>query len=214
MIKSQLNYDVLLNKICVSRETCDLLQLYYDMLISWNKKINLVSRKSINTSWNRHFLDSAQLWLHLPHKANKWLDFGSGGGFPGLVIAFISKELKPGLKIVLVEKNKKKALFLSEVVNKFGLNVEILSKKVETIKPQKADVITSRAFGKLDHLLKISFRHQNKDTTALFPKGKSFTEEIKNSKKDWQYELEKIKNIIDNNSFILKIRNLTCARTR
>lgn len=211
MIKNQLNYDILLNKLCVSRETCDLLRLYYDMLISWNKKINLVSRKSINTSWNRHFLDSAQLWLYLPEKASIWLDFGSGAGFPGLVIAFISKELKPDLKIILVEKNKKKAFFLIEVVNKFDLNVEILSKNVETIKPQKADVITSRAFGKLDHLLKISYKHQNKDTTALFPKGISFKEEIIISKKNWSYELEKIKNIIDNNSFILKIRKLTCA---
>ena len=184
------------------------------MLISWNKKINLVSRKSISTSWNRHFLDSAQLWLYLPPKANKWLDFGSGAGFPGLVIAFISKELKPDLKIVLVEKNKKKAFFLNEVVNKIGLNVEILSKNVESIIPQKADVITSRAFGKLDHLLKISYKHQNRDTTALFPKGVNFTEEIIISKKKWNYEIEKITNIIDNNSFILKIRKLTCARTR
>ena len=214
MIKNQLSNDILLNKICVSRETCDLLSVYYDMLISWNKKINLVSRKSINTSWSRHFLDSAQLWLYLPKKADKWLDFGSGAGFPGLVIAFISRELKPHLKIVLVEKNKKKSLFLSEVVNKIGLNVEILSENVESIKPQKADVITSRAFGKLDHLLTISYKHQNKDTTALFPKGISFTEEIIISKKNWSYELEKIKNIIDKNSFILKIRKLTCATTR
>ena len=214
MINNQLKYDFLINKICVSRETCDLLRLYYDMLISWNKKINLVSRKSIKTSWNRHFLDSAQLWLYLPQKANKWLDFGSGAGFPGLVIAFISKELKPDLKIVLVEKNKKKALFLNEVVNKIGLNVEILSNNVELIRPQRADVITSRAFGKLDHLLKISYKHQNKDTTALFPKGINFTEEIIISKKKWSYELERIKNIIDSNSFILKIRKLTFARTR
>ena len=111
MLNNRLNCDILLNKICVSRETCDLLGIYYDMLISWNKKINLVSRKSISSSWNRHFLDSAQLWLYLPSNANKWLDFGSGAGFPGLVIAFISKELKPDLKIVLVEKNKKKAFF-------------------------------------------------------------------------------------------------------
>ena len=191
MKKNQLDYDILLNKICVSRETCDLLRVYYDMLINWNKKINLVSRKSINTSWNRHFLDSAQLWLYLPKEANKWLDFGSGAGFPGLVIAFISKELKPDLKIVLVEKNKKKALFLSKVVNEIGLNVEIFSSNVESIKPQKADVITSRAFGKLDHLLKISYKHQNKDTTSLFPKGRSFTDEIIMSKKKLELRVRK-----------------------
>ena len=75
----------------------------------WNKKINLVSRKSIEISWERHFLDSAQLWLHLPYKARKWLDFGSGAGFPALVLAVISRELQPELKFILVEKNKKKA---------------------------------------------------------------------------------------------------------
>ena len=58
-----------------------------------------------------------------------------------------------------------------------------MSDNVESINPQKADVITSRAFGKLDHLLKISYKHQNRDTTALFPKGVNFKEEIIISKK-------------------------------
>ena len=75
-----------------------------------------MSRKSISSSWNRHFLDSAQLWLYLPSNAYKWLDFGSGAGFPGLVIAFISKELKPDLKIVLVEKNKKKSFMIGDQI--------------------------------------------------------------------------------------------------
>jgi len=214
MIKNQLNYEILLKDIGVSRETCELLKLYYDMLCIWNQKINLVSRKSIYTSWERHFLDSAQLWLYLPKKAKKWLDFGSGAGFPALVLSFISKELKPDLKFVLVEKNKKKAEFLIEVVNKIDLNVEVLSKNIEFVKPQNADVISSRAFGKLDHLLKISFVHQTKDTTSLFPKGINFTDEIISSQKKWNFDLEKIINIIDQNSFILKIRNITVAKNK
>ena len=215
MIKNQLNYDFLLNKIHVSRETCDLLSVYYDMLIDWNKKINLVSRKSISSSWNRHFLDSAQLWLYLPKNTRKWLDFGSGAGFPGLVAGVISKELKPDLKFILVEKNKKKANFLHEVVKEIGLKVEILSKNVELIKPQKADFITSRAFGNLDQLLRISYIHKNNNNTiCIFPKGVNFLEEIEISTNNWNYELEKIKNIIDDNSFILKIRNISCANTR
>ena len=117
MQKKQPNYDVLLNKIGVSRGTCDLLCVYFDMLKFWNKKINLVSRKSIEISWERHFLDSAQLWLYLPYKARKWLDFGSGAGFPALVLAVISRELQPELKFVLVEKNKKKAGFLLDKHN-------------------------------------------------------------------------------------------------
>ena len=114
----------------------------------------------------------------------------------------------------MVEKNKKKAGFLLEIVKKIGLNVEIFPKNVELIKPQKADVISSRAFGKLDHLLKIAYIHQNKSTISIFPKGVSFYEELKLSKKNWDYELEKIINIIDQNSFILKIRNIACANKR
>ena len=71
-----------------------------------------------------------------------------------------------------------------------------------------------RDSGKLDHLLKIAYIHQNKSTISIFPKGVSFYEELKLSKKNWDYELEKIINIIDQNSIILKIRNVACAKKR
>ena len=209
MEKKQLKYDFLLKKINVSHDTCKLFEIYYHTLLFWNQKFNLVSRKSIDMSWERHFLDSAQLWFFLPKKAKLWLDFGSGAGFPGLVIGVISKELKPNLKVVLVEKNKKKANFLNDIVNKIGLNVEIFSRDVKSIEPQRADVISSRAFGNLDQLLKISYLHKNKNTISLFPKGVNFLKEIESSKKNWNYDLEKIRNIIDYKSYILKIRNIT-----
>ena len=126
----------------------------------------------------------------------------------------IKKKIKQRKININVEKNKKKAGFLLEIVKKIGLNVDIFPKNVELIKPQKADVISSRAFGKLDHLLKIAYIHQNKSTISIFPKGVSFYEELKLSKKNWDYELEKIINIIDQNSIILKIRNIAYAKKR
>ena len=107
----QLDNSFLVEKIGVSRETCENMHFYYSLLFQWNQKINLVSRKSIDSSWPRHFLDSAQLWFSLPKGVKSWLDFGSGAGFPGLVISIIAKELKPDLRVILVEKNQKKGYF-------------------------------------------------------------------------------------------------------
>ena len=99
------------------------------MLKFWNKKINLVSRKSIETSWERHFLDSAQLWLHLPYKARKWLDFWFRSGFSSSCFSCYFKRTSARVKIYTGrKKQKKKAGFLLEIVKKIGLNVDIFPK--------------------------------------------------------------------------------------
>ena len=201
----------LLDKIGVSRETCEKLHYYHQTLIVWNKRFNLVSRKSIESSWKRHFLDSSQLWLYAPQKAKKWLDFGSGAGFPGLVIGIIAQELRPNLKVILVEKNKKKVLFLEQVASKLSLNVRILCSNVEEIKPQKADVISARAFGALKILLEIAYMHKNEKTISLFPKGKTFSREIEESLDYWKYDIRQIGSFFEANSSILEIRRIKVA---
>ena len=210
-INYHLNDKVLMDKVGVSRETCEKLHFYFNFLIEWNQKINLVSRKSIDSSWPRHFLDSAQLWIHAPKNARSWLDFGSGAGFPGMVICIISQELNPQLKVYLVEKNKKKALFLKELARNLSLKVSIFCSKVEELKQQKADVITSRAFGHLRVLLEIANMHKNYRTIALFPKGKRFKQEIDESLIYWKFDLEEIRNFLEPDSSILKIRNIKIA---
>ena len=121
-LQNQLNY---------SEKNISDIKIFINDLLKANKKHNFISKSTENVIWQRHILDSAQLVKFIDFSKSSLADLGSGAGFPGLVIAFISKELRPDLKIVLVEKNKKKAFFLNEVVIKIGLNVEILSNNVE-----------------------------------------------------------------------------------
>ena len=97
----------------VSRETLDLFCEYEALLSKWNKKINLVSKKSLFDIWERHFLDSGQIINHVEASGKKWVDLGSGAGFPGLVVALLLRDRKIDCDIILVEKNMKKVLLIT-----------------------------------------------------------------------------------------------------
>jgi len=86
----------------VSRETLERLEVYESLLGKWNPAINLVARGTIGAAWDRHFIDSAQILALAPSEVRTWLDVGSGGGFPGMVIAIIAAELRPGIGMVLM----------------------------------------------------------------------------------------------------------------
>ena len=208
----QLDNSFLVEKIGVSRETCENMHFYYSLLFQWNQKINLVSRKSIDSSWPRHFLDSAQLWFSLPMGVKSWLDFGSGAGFPGLVISIIAKELKPDLRVILVEKNQKKGYFLEAVVKKLSLNTTVICSRIEEIEPQKVDVISARAVGRLNFLIEVAYMHRNYRTISFFPKGKKYKGELKESLKYWIFEVRQVTNLFEKDSPILEIRNIEVAK--
>ena len=101
----------------VSRETYDRLELCRQALSEWQNKFNLVSRKSLEDAWNRHFLDSAQLYPLLPRGARTLADLGSGAGFPGMVLAIMAAEKTPYLKVTLIESTGKKTLYLNHLKN-------------------------------------------------------------------------------------------------
>ena len=73
----------------VSRETLERFECYADLLVKWNARFNLVGRSTLGDLWHRHMLDSAQLFEHLPPSVHRLVDFGSGAGFPGLVLAIM-----------------------------------------------------------------------------------------------------------------------------
>ena len=130
----------------VSRETLDRLLTFQSLVRKWNPAINLVSRADLSDLWGRHILDSVQIFDLLPPNASIWCDFGSGGGFPGLVVAILAKEKAPALKTVLIESDKRKSVFLRQVVNDLGLNAKVLSERIDEASPQSADVVSARAF--------------------------------------------------------------------
>ena len=111
--------------LSVSRETLQRLYSYEMMVSRWNSTINLVSKASLKGLWDRHIVDSSQIYSCAQPEAGLWLDLGSGGGFPGVVIAIIAKELSPKLEIVLVESDTRKCIFLRSVMRELGIGARV-----------------------------------------------------------------------------------------
>lgn len=181
-----------------------LLKTYVNLVLKWQKAVNLISNNETSDIWKRHILDSAQLFFLIPPTARSLIDMGSGGGFPGLVIAILNSILKGPLKeITLVESDSKKSIFLQEAARELGLKVSILNQRLEHIEDKKADVITSRALGSVADLLKWG-RHLKKEKTLfLFLKGVHVSEELKQN--PFLCQIEKIPSQIDIHGCILKI---------
>ena len=196
-------------KYNVSRETFNKLKVYETSLREWQSKFNLVSNKSLENAWNRHFLDSVQLFKFIPEKSEVMYDFGSGAGFPGMVLAILAMEKMPELKVSLIESIKKKTLYLNTVQKLCGVNVNIINERIENLTLKKADVITSRAMCNLTDLLKYAYRLSNKNTVMIFPKGKTYREEVENAKKVWRFECRVEANEVCEDGVILIITNLS-----
>lgn len=198
----------------VSRETFSKLEKYCQAIIEWQSKMNLVSKSSLQDIWKRHIEDSAQLFNLIPATAKNLLDIGSGAGFPGMVIAIISAEKTPYLNITLTESITKKTLFLNYTKDLLHLeNTNILNTRVETIKNKKFSIITARAVTNLVDLLEYSYQLLDKNGLCIFPKGKSYKEEIEQAKKQWQFSLTIVDSQTSEEGKILVINKLTKKRS-
>lgn len=203
----------LIEKYNVSRETFSKLKTYEASLKEWQKKFNLVSNASLDDAWNRHFVDSLQLLPLIPEKAKVMYDFGSGAGFPGLVLATVLQKKTPYLKIKLIESVKKKTLYLNAVVELLKLdNVEILNDRIENIRKVTVDVITSRAMCNLNDLLQYASGFCGKKTKCIFPKGKKYAEEISEAQKNWNFNYELVQSISSDEGMIIVITDLSGKR--
>ena len=107
--------------LSVSRETAERLELLCALVRKWTPTINLVSRSTVADIWSRHVLDSAQIWRFRPEKLSNWVDLGSGGGFPGLVIAALAAQDAPEMVMTLVESDTRKTVFLQTAAREMGL---------------------------------------------------------------------------------------------
>ena len=193
----------------VSRETLDRLELYAELLRKWQKTINLVANSTLPELWSRHILDSAQLMEAVPASARKWLDLGSGGGFPGLVCATIAAETQPDLRLTLVEADLRKAAFLRETARQLGIVVSVASRRIEDMPKQNADVVSARALAPLPALCGYAHSHLAPGGVALFQKGARHTEELELARQYWHMDVQIIPSITDADAVILRIENLT-----
>ena len=155
------------------------LQVYHDLLLKWQKKINLVSNNTLDNAWGRHFEDSAQLVQYIPEGAKVHVDIGSGAGFPGLVIA----ALRPVLEVHLIESDARKVAFLTEVIAQTGITAHLHVMRVEDATQAlnlKPDVVSARALASLPDLLAYvqPWAQVNPELVCLFPKGARADEEV------------------------------------
>jgi 16S rRNA (guanine527-N7)-methyltransferase len=195
----------------VSRETTKRLEVLLALMVKWNAKINLVSRNSLEDGWTRHILDSAQIYNLAPENTLKWVDLGSGGGFPGLVVAAISAELRPDLMVTLVESDHRNATFLRQASRELDLNTRVLSERIETVEPLNAQALSARALAPLGNLCGFADRHLIKGGTALFPKGVTYTQEISAAQLKWRFQAAIKKSVTDPRAVILILKDIANA---
>lgn len=191
-----------LEHITVSRETKERLDVFIDLLKHWNSKINLVSPRDIETLWQRHIEDSLQLLPYIPPCA-QITDLGSGGGFPGLVIAIAT-----GNPVTLIESDQRKAVFLREASRICNANAKILAERIEDISLPPADIITARALATLKTLLQWSFPLLKKDGFCLFLKGQKASYELTDASQDWQMTYKCFPSLTSPDGVLLKISEI------
>lgn len=192
----------------VSRETCDRLAAFADLLQRWQNSINLISASTLPFLWRRHILDSAQLMSHVPRTASRWLDLGSGGGFPGLVCAAIAHERFPVLEFSLVESDQRKATFLREAARTMGLKAIVHCARVSDIPAQNADIISARALAPLPRLFQMAYAHYADGGICLFQKGERYPSEIRDSQKHWHFAYEAFASVTAPEAVVLRIKEL------
>ncbi len=192
----------------VSRETLDRLSLYAELLRKWNPAINLVSKSTLPDLWTRHFADSAQL-LEIAETPNgKWVDLGSGGGFPGLIVAILAAEKTPALTVTCVESDQRKATFLRTVARETGIGAKVLSERIEALAPLGADVVSARALAPLPELIGYATRHLAPEGIALFLKGTGQAKEIDLALASWAFQIDTFPSRTDRGATILKLRSI------
>jgi 16S rRNA (guanine527-N7)-methyltransferase len=165
----------------VSRETLDRLDRYAGVIGTWQRMLNLVAPSTLPQLWTRHILDSAQLVDLVPATARRWVDLGSGGGFPALVVAAMAAD-RIGFETILVESDQRKAAFLRTAAREMGLGDRVLIRalRAEEAVPAigEADVVSARALAPLADLARLSAPLLARGALGVYPKGESIRREL------------------------------------
>ncbi|MDN5567592.1 MAG: 16S rRNA (guanine(527)-N(7))-methyltransferase RsmG [Paracoccus sp. (in: a-proteobacteria)] len=194
----------------VSRETDNLLATYQALIHQWNPRINLVAPSTLPDFKNRHLADCLQLADLAKGATGHWVDLGSGGGLPGIVMATVLRDAS--LQFTFVESDRRKGEFLRTALRELGLkNVKIKAERIEQIEPLKADHISARALAPLPNLLGFVDRHIATGGTAWLMKGRTWRDEVAVANKTWRFELDAISSRTEAEAAILKISGVSYA---
>jgi 16S rRNA (guanine527-N7)-methyltransferase len=197
----------------VSRETAERLDQFVALFLRWQNRMGLVAPSTLPQLWTRHVADSLQL-LDLAPNARVWVDVGSGGGFPGFVIACALAD-ESGAAVHLVESNVKKAAFLREAQRVTGAPATIHCTRVETLtlSAERVDVVCARAVAPLRSLLELCFPlMQQTKALGLFPKGQNAESELEQAAQAWSMRANLVKSRTNAKASIVVIRDLRSKR--
>lgn len=189
----------------VSRETLDKLMIYSELLIKWQRSINLVSDSSLTDMWRRHFYDSAQLMDYIEKRERplRILDLGSGAGFPGLVLSIMGAG-----EVHLVEGVGKKCSFMKQIIQQTSIDAIVYNERIEDMDAFQVDLITSRACADLEKLLDLTAKFIGPGTECLFLKGEKAEQEIKRAGKTRQFKVKKYTSKSEESGIILKLSQI------
>ena len=203
-------YNKFRSHILVSRETYEKLCLFHKILTKWQNSINLISKNTVKNIWERHFLDSAQLYKFVKGIEGNIIDFGSGAGFPGLVLAIMGKK-----NIHLIESDYKKCVFLKEIAMLTETDITIHNCRIEDSSFINVDLITCRALASLSKLIEYveifvnkSLNERQEIPKLLFLKGKSYHSEILELSKTKKISFKEYPSITDKHGKILYINKV------
>lgn len=185
----------------VSREIMERLEGLVAHIDAWRGKMNLVGPREFDRIWTRHVDDSLQLLDHL-ESPEEILDLGSGGGFPGLVLA---AACPPPVRVTLAESVGKKCVFLQSAIDTLGLPARVIHARIEAIDPFPADLVTARAFAPLPKLLDYAGRWLENGAVGLFHKGKSWQEELTAANRHWAFRHDVFASRTDPAAVILRL---------
>jgi 16S rRNA (guanine527-N7)-methyltransferase len=189
----------------VSRETLARLEAYATLLATWNKATNLVSPTTIPDTWFRHFLDSAQL-LPFTREIPSLVDFGTGAGFPGLVLAILGQA-----DVHLVESDQKKVAFLREAARISATKVTIHAARAEALRGVPTAQICARALAPITRLLELAAPIATRETKFVFLKGQNVGAELTEAHKIWRMEVESHVSRTDSAGRVVILREVSAA---
>jgi len=185
----------------VPRETIVKLEELVAIVLNEMSHQNLISAASAAHIWTRHIVDSAQLLTLTLPSAKRWIDLGSGAGFPGMVVA----AMRDDLRITLVESRRKRIDFLLAMADRLGLTerVQVAGCRLELLPTATFDVISARAFAPIERLLPLAHRFSHGDTQWLLPKGKTALSELEAARASWQGSFRIEQSVTDSEAAII-----------
>lgn len=182
------------------------LALFVDLLLTWNRTLNLIGRADARTVWQRHVHDSLQLIPLMPPSVDRAIDLGSGAGFPGLILA-----CSTGIHFDLVESDQRKAAFLREAARATQAPVTIHASRIEAVRIAPAQLITARALAPLPKLLSLAAPLMLPNAICLFPKGQNAEAELTASRSEWHMRVEQVPSGTAPEGVILRISEIARA---